>query len=80
MEIRQSARKHGISDEDMLHAVQFPQATGRLSADKTLYLGHNREGNTLLEVIVVEATMPSERIIHADIARRKFYPFLPANR
>ena len=38
MEIRDSARKHGVVDEDIEHAVAHALVVAELDDDKTLYL------------------------------------------
>ncbi|OHU51479.1 hypothetical protein BKG82_23060 [Mycobacteroides chelonae] len=76
MEIRDSARKHGIADEDMLHAAQNPirvieqEYNGQT---RLLIIGADRSAR-LLEIVVM-ADEPI-RIIHADILRPKFYDYL----
>ncbi len=57
MEIHRSARRHGISDEDILHATEHPLVVVDADPDadppKLLVVGADRAGN-LLEVIVLE--------------------------
>lgn len=66
MEIRATARRHGISDEDMLHAVANSLAIEDLGQDpdRWLVVGPDRSAN-LLEVIVLTTEEGSEMIIHA---------------
>ncbi|MGH9191185.1 MAG: hypothetical protein ACRDZ0_01750 [Acidimicrobiales bacterium] len=52
MEIYESARRHGIEDEDILHAVEHAVAIGDQDDGKVLYLGPERAAN-LLEVVAV---------------------------
>lgn len=71
MEIKDSARKHGVSDEDMLHAMhhhawRVPQDDGIW-----MYIGPNRSGHLILEVAVASDEQ-GDRIIHAMPARSKF--------
>ena len=54
VEIRDSARKHRIADEDIVPVVEHALAVAELDADKTLHLGPDRAGN-LLEVITVSS-------------------------
>jgi hypothetical protein len=75
VEIADSARKHGISDDDMLHAARNAFAevpTGQ--ADRIFLIGADPTGR-FLEIIVLD---PEEdpTIIHADLLRPKFYRFL----
>jgi hypothetical protein len=77
MEFAKSAAKHGISEEDALHAIrnvkvyhlQIEGADSRM-----LIIGPDRQGR-LLEIVVVPSLEP-ERIIHADVLRPKFYGLL----
>ena len=76
-EVRDSARRHGIDDADILHAwanamrlVEYDyRGQGRL-----LVIGPDRHGR-LLEVVAVPAAEPT-RIIHAAALRPKFYDYL----
>lgn len=77
MIITASARKHGIADADILHALRHPfryveqEYEGEL---RTLVLGADRSGR-LLELVVVPHDDP-QRVIHADRMRPKFYDYL----
>lgn len=77
MEIRESARRHGVDDADIRHA--WTNAI-RLVEDeyddeeRLLVIGPDRHGR-LLEVVAVPATEPT-RVIHADALRSKFYDYL----
>ena len=64
-----SARKHGINDEDMLHAYRHPIRVFDLD-DLTMLIGPDASAR-LLEVGVVEAE-GVEFIVHAMAARPKF--------
>ena len=64
-----SARKHGISDEDMLHAYRHPIRMFDLD-DLTVLIGPDTAAR-LLEIGVAEAE-GIEFIIHAMAARPKF--------
>lgn len=74
MEIADSARKHGISDEDILHAVAHPVAPVAVRADRIFFIGTTQTGE-LLEIVVLS---PDEEpaVIHADICRPKFYRYI----
>jgi hypothetical protein len=53
VEIYESARKHGISDEDIHHGVEHALVVADDQAtSKVLYLGPDRAGN-LLEIVSV---------------------------
>jgi hypothetical protein len=69
MRIIQSARKHGIKDEDMLHAVRHPLEISPPEDNFTMYSGAAREGQ-LLEVGVLGVEGDDPVIIHADRDRR----------
>ncbi len=75
MEIYQSARRHGIEDEDVQHAVEHALAVGEQDDGTVLYLGPDRAAN-LLEVVAVRREDGSEIVIHAMRMRAKYEPFL----
>lgn len=64
-----SARKHGIHDENTLHAYRNPVRVFELD-DLSMLIGPARDAS-LLEVGVVEA-QEIEFIVHAMVARAKF--------
>ena len=66
MEIHSSARRHGVDNEDMLHAVDNSLALEDLSEDpdRWLVVGPDRVAN-LLEIIVLITEQGTEMIIHA---------------
>ena len=66
MEIHPSARRHGITDEDMLHAIEHSMVVDDLGEDpdRWLVIGPDRAAN-LLELVVVVTTEGDELIIHA---------------
>ncbi|MBB1511080.1 BrnT family toxin [Tessaracoccus sp. MC1627] len=77
MEIRGSARKHGITDAEIEHAwhhairlVEY-EYNGQ---ERLLVIGADQHGR-LLELVAVPADEPT-RIIHADRLRPKFYDYL----
>lgn len=76
MEVVADARKHGVLDDDMRHAVRHAIRTVDLhDEDKTLMIGADRAGR-LLEIVVVGLDTDRSRIIHAMRLRRSFYQFL----
>lgn len=75
VDIYSSARKHGVVDADMVHAVQHALAVGEQDDAKVLYLGPDRAGN-LLEVVSVARDDGTEIVIHAMRMRAKYEPFL----
>jgi hypothetical protein len=76
MEVADSARKHGIADADIVHAVRMQLRTVRLSPDRTLIIGAERTGR-LLELVLLDAIDGEPPcVIHAMELRPKFYKFL----
>ncbi|HET9876343.1 MAG TPA: hypothetical protein VFQ37_11335 [Mycobacterium sp.] len=76
MEVRDSARRNGIADDDMLHAWrnQLRYVELEYQGDlQFLVIGPSRAG-ALLELIV--PSDEPQRIIHADNLRAKFYKYL----
>jgi hypothetical protein len=67
-----SARRHGIADEDMLHAVRNAIVTEDLDDGLTMFIGPARDA-TLLEVGVVDGE-DGPVIIHVMVARRRYLP------
>lgn len=76
MEIRQSARKHGVTDPEMHHAVNHPLVVYEQDDAKVLYLGPDPAGN-LLEIVTVLRVDETEIVIHAMRMRRKYEHLLP---
>jgi len=66
VEIHASARRHGVADDDMLHAVHHSIAIEDLGddLDRLLVVGPDRSAN-LPEVIVLVTAEGTEMIIHA---------------
>ena len=67
-----SARRHGIADEDVLHALRnaTDAFTDQGQYGLTIYVGPDREG-VALEVGVDDATEPLV-IVHAMRARKRY--------
>jgi len=77
VEIRPSARKHGIDDADIEHA--WRNATRLIEyeydgEERLLVIGPDRHGR-MLELVAVPAAEPT-RIIHADRLRPAFHDYL----
>jgi len=77
VEIRPSARRHGIDDADIQHAwvnavrlVEYDYE----GEDRLLVIGPDRHGR-MLELVAVPADQPA-RVIHADRLRPKFHDYL----
>ncbi|HTZ87993.1 MAG TPA: hypothetical protein VMB05_15100 [Solirubrobacteraceae bacterium] len=73
MEIHPSARKHGVVDEDIRHAIDHALATedAGKDPDRWLVIGPDRAGN-MLEVVVLVMDEGTELTIHAMRMRAKF--------
>ena len=71
MDIEASARKHGVDDEDMLHAYRHHwRAFSTDDTEVTMFIGPRHDG-TPLEVAVV-TDEHGQVIIHSMPARAKF--------
>ncbi|MEX2620454.1 MAG: hypothetical protein WD250_09555 [Egibacteraceae bacterium] len=84
MEVHESARKHGVADVDIAHAITHHLYAGVADDDqgppwRVLYLGPDRAAN-LLEVVVVERDDGSELAIHVMRMRRRYEALLPFGR
>jgi hypothetical protein len=77
VEVHDSARRHGIEDGDIVHAVDHALAVDDAGEDPDRYLvlGADRAGN-LLEVVVL-VTDKVQIAIHAMPMRPKFRRLLP---
>lgn len=72
--ILDSARKHGIADDDIHHAMDNA-LVWRPEEDRLLYLGGDRAG-MMLEVISIISQDLDEIVIHAMPMRRRYEPML----
>lgn len=66
VEIHSSAFRHGIADEEILHAIDHPMVVDDIGEDpdRWLFIGPDRAAN-LLEVVVLITAEGHELIIHA---------------
>jgi hypothetical protein len=73
VEIHDSARKHGVADEDILHAIDHALAIEDAGEDpdRWLLLGPDTAGN-LLEVVVMTTVEGLQLAIHAMAMRDKY--------
>ncbi len=73
-----SARKHNISDDDILHAERSNFRTIKAENDPSLILviGYSWSG-AFIEVGIADQGTEDERIIHAMPLRPEFDRFLP---
>jgi uncharacterized DUF497 family protein len=77
VEVADSARKHGISAESIVHAWENAIKLAEFEYDgeeRLFVIGPDMSGN-LLELVAVPAHEPT-RIIHADRLRPEFYDAL----
>lgn len=75
--IAASARKHGVDDLDMIHALDHPiryREQEYHGEERILVIGADRTGR-LLELVLVPADSPS-LVIHADQLRPGRYHYL----
>jgi hypothetical protein len=65
VEIHRSARRHGITDDDILHAIEHSLLVEDLGEDpdRWLVIGPDRAAN-LLEIVVLVTAEGDELIIH----------------
>jgi hypothetical protein len=76
VEVRNSARRHGVKDDDMLHAFRNALRVIELEYNghvQLLVIGPARDG-ALLELVL--PTGDPQRIIHAMPLRPSFYAYL----
>ncbi|HVC71888.1 MAG TPA: hypothetical protein VNC61_16650 [Acidimicrobiales bacterium] len=73
-----SARRHGVTDEDITHAIDRVLATEDAGEDpdRWLVIGPDRTGN-LLELIVLQSVEGEYVVIHAMPMRAKYRRLLP---
>jgi hypothetical protein len=76
VEIHPSARKHGIADEDIEHAINNAMAIDDQEDDVRLYLGPARNTD-LLEVGTIIRSDGTELAIHAMRLRPRYRKLLP---
>lgn len=75
MEIADSARKHSLTDEAILHAARNPIAVIAVKIDRIFFIGTTDTG-AFLEIVVLDPGTDEATVIHADICRPKFYRYL----
>lgn len=68
--IADSARRHGVSDDDMLHAYDHPIRVFELDEGFTMVIGANRAA-IVYEVGVIDGAL-APVIVHAMRARKKY--------
>lgn len=75
VDIAWSARKHGVADEDIQHAVRNAMTMVKQLHDRCIYLGPGRDAR-LLEVITLVREGRRDLAIHAMPLRRKYNDLL----
>ncbi len=75
MRIGRPARKHGISDDDIAHAVRAAMRRVVMEEGLTMLIGPGLDGR-LLEVGVLDLDGDDPVVIHAMALRVKFRRFL----
>ena len=78
MKVHDSARKHGITPQDAIHAAEHAVFVSDLDDDspaRQLRLGFDTTGR-LLEVVVLRFDSGTELVIHAMKARRQYLDLL----
>lgn len=82
MEIHRSARRHGVDDHDIHHAIGHPVVVADIDPDanppRVLAIGPDRAGN-LLEVVLLALAGGRLLVIHAMPLRRKYRGLLPGH-
>jgi hypothetical protein len=78
VEIHSSARKPGVADEDIEHAIDNVMSIDDQDDDTRLYLGPARNAD-LLEVVTIVRDDGSELVIHAMKMRPKYRRLLPGD-
>jgi hypothetical protein len=73
VEIHDSARKHGVADRDIVHAIDHALAIEDAGEDpdRWLLIGPDTAGN-LLEVVVLITAEGTQIVIHAMPMRDKY--------
>jgi len=76
VEIHSSARRHGVDDLDIQHAVEYSLAIEDIGEDpdRWLVIGPDRAGNLLEPVVLVDQR--GEIVIHAMALRPKYRKLL----
>jgi hypothetical protein len=78
VEIHSSARKHGVADEDIEHAMDNAMSIDDQEDETRLYLGPARNAE-VLEVVTIIRDDGSELVIHAMKMRPKYRRLLPGD-
>ena len=77
MDIHSSAFKHGITVDDIEHAVRNAMVIDDLDDNQRLYLGSSKSGSMLEVVTLLRERSEPELVIHAMPMRAKYQWLLP---
>lgn len=75
MRIGEPARKHGVADAEIWHAVRNAVRLVPLDEDLVMLIGPKFDG-ALLEIGVLDMDGSDPVVIHAQLLRPKFHKFL----
>jgi hypothetical protein len=75
MEIRPSARRHGVADEDIHHVLDHSLREVALDDERWLVLGPDRAAN-IIELVLYTTDQGEARVIHAMRATKEHLKFL----
>ncbi len=75
MRIGEPARKHGVADADIWHAVRNTVRLVSVDEDLVMLVGPRSDG-ALLEIGVLDIDGSDPVVIHAQPLRPKFHKFL----
>jgi hypothetical protein len=75
MRIGGPARKHGVADDDIRHALRNAMRRVTMADDLVMLIGPANDGS-LLEIGVLDIDGDDPVVIHAMRLRRKFFEFL----
>jgi hypothetical protein len=75
MRIGDPARRHGVADDDIRHAVRNAMRRVAMADDLVMLIGPATDGS-LLEIGVLDIDGDDPVVIHAMRLRHKFFKFL----
>lgn len=75
MDVADSARKHGVADDDMIHAIRNALRVVH-QGNRDLYIGADRSGRLLEVVVLGDDPVGPPVVIHAMTLRQKYYNWL----
>lgn len=70
-EIHHTARKHGIDDDEIRHAIEHALVIARLDDQRLLHLGPDAAGN-MLEIVTLAIDDEVNLVIHTMKMRPKY--------